>query len=78
MVPSSDLLRLLVDDHLALAAQVARMMPGNGQLELLELHGSGFFVHQSEGDSDAIDDGLRARRATGNVEVHREDFLDWA
>ena len=69
------LLRFLVNDHFARAAQIGGMVARNGHLQLLELDRRGLLVHQPDRDRHAVDDGLGPRGAAGNVEVHRDDLL---
>jgi tRNA nucleotidyltransferase (CCA-adding enzyme) len=70
----SDLVEFLVDDHFVAAAEGFGMVAGDGEFDLFELDGSDLFIDETEGDGDAVEDGLGAGRAAGDVEIDGEDF----
>src|ERR1017187_3757392 len=72
---SLDFLELFVHHHAAIGTQIARMIARNGEFQLLELDRGGLFVDDAERHRHAIDDGLRARGAAGNVVPHGDNFL---
>ncbi len=54
------------------------MIAGDGPLRLFKLDRGGLFIDKPRGQSDAVDNRLRAGGAARDIEVNRNDFLDRA
>jgi hypothetical protein len=75
LAPGLNFLHLLVNHQAVFGAQIFGVIGRDGQEELFELNRGGLFIDQPSGDCYAIDDRLRTRRASGDVEVDGDDFF---